>query len=801
MGSLFFYIFFLLSFFFGYGLLSFLLPNYPVIRRSVIGLFAGSFINIWVMNIFCCLFGLNIYSLLVSETLVVIATVFFWQKGHIGLIFIWNALVRHIGSISKPMLVTEISFLVFFLFVFIGIFHSVYVVNDRGLYCGITNNLGDLPLHLSYITSFAWTGNYPPDNPIYAGHPLHYPMLIDFFSAVLLHLGMPLHQTLFLPGLVFSLLFAFLLYFLTFDLTRNRWLAFGGPVLFFFSANTGFVQFFHDLTRSNSSIFDFLFNLPQNYSFGHKQNIHFYNLTVALLIPQRSFLLGFPLGVSVFLLWFEGVRTTDKRAFIASGLLTGLCPFAHMHTFMSLVFISGFLGLLSRKKQWFYFYIIGFALSVGQVLFFMSSAGRSIGIQLGWMADKDNVIWFWIKNLGLFLPLFLAGLFIWRKDKLRLHFSLSLLGLFLIANIFRLASWDFDNIKLFAWFYLGAIPMVLYALLFLSKIIRSLIPIKALGIAVSTVVLSVCMLSMTLVGITDVARAIDYETQKQFLFSREEMEAAEEVRKLTKPEAVFLAAPTYNHFLSLSGRKRILGYPDHLVSHGIDLGKLVKNVKEMFTGNNNSIRLLQQYKPDYIVIGRHEKRNQANQSFFDRYFDSIFKKGNITIYSTANLDLLDKNQPAVLANKQRLSPYDKPDNLKPGLIQSFYKSISTSEKPIRIIRTSQIDFFARASQDKPIPSPFSFLSKGWLYIEKGATYLFKLKSDDGSWLYINSRLIIDNGGEHGLIEKSQVLFLQKGYYRIKIEYFDSGGGAGLYFKIIDQNQSIPIDLTNALFSS
>ena len=49
-------------------------------------------------------------------------------------------------------------------------------------------------------------------------------------------------------------------------------------------------------------------------------------------------------------------------------------------------------------------------------------------------------------------------------------------------------------------------------------------------------------------------------------------------------------------------------------------------------------------------------------------------------------------------------------------------------------------------------------------------------SDDGSKLFIDDIEVVDNDGEHGSQEKSERAALRKGFHKIKILYFDSGGG-------------------------
>lgn len=57
-------------------------------------------------------------------------------------------------------------------------------------------------------------------------------------------------------------------------------------------------------------------------------------------------------------------------------------------------------------------------------------------------------------------------------------------------------------------------------------------------------------------------------------------------------------------------------------------------------------------------------------------------------------------------------------------------------------------------------------------VGKTDTFTFRLCSDDGSMLYIDGKLFIDNNGEHGptYIDKDILLF--KGMHRIRIDYFE-----------------------------
>jgi alpha-L-fucosidase len=69
--------------------------------------------------------------------------------------------------------------------------------------------------------------------------------------------------------------------------------------------------------------------------------------------------------------------------------------------------------------------------------------------------------------------------------------------------------------------------------------------------------------------------------------------------------------------------------------------------------------------------------------------------------------------------------------------------------------------------------------KGYINIPETGGYQFWTTSDDGSMLYLDSKVIVDNDGNHGSRERSGYAYLQKGWHNIKLVYFNSGGAADL----------------------
>ena len=69
--------------------------------------------------------------------------------------------------------------------------------------------------------------------------------------------------------------------------------------------------------------------------------------------------------------------------------------------------------------------------------------------------------------------------------------------------------------------------------------------------------------------------------------------------------------------------------------------------------------------------------------------------------------------------------------------------------------------------------------KAVIKIDSLGAYRFYLNSDDGSKLYINDDLIVDNDGGHGTIERMGNVQLDRGLHRIRVDYHNQGGGAWL----------------------
>jgi 4-amino-4-deoxy-L-arabinose transferase-like glycosyltransferase len=88
---------------------------------------------------------------------------------------------------------------------------------------------------------------------------------------------------------------------------------------------------------------------------------------------------------------------------------------------------------------------------------------------------------------------------------------------------------------------------------------------------------------------------------------------------------------------------------------------------------------------------------------------------------------------------------------------------------------------------------------GWLAAEDGV-YRFESTSDDGSWIYVNDKLLLDNGGTHPARTVRRTVRLGKGWYRFRLRYEDTGGGRRLRFRVYRDDVPTPL-LQRAMFFS
>jgi hypothetical protein len=537
------------------------------------------------------------------------------------------------------------AYYAFFFIVFWLFFERAYFELADGIYTGGSQNLGDLPFHLGAIYSFTDGNNFPPQNPSWAGAKFAYPFISDLLTAAFMQFGADLKNAMFVQNVAWAFSLLVLIERFTVKLTTSRFAGRFAPALLFLSGGLGFLWFFSDYWGSGKAFFDIIWQLPRDYTISDQ--FRWGNSMVVLFMTQRSLLLGMPLTIIVLGYLWRVFRTDadehehEKRSEmyrrysvpLLIGLIAGMLPLIHLHSLAALFVVTGTLFVIQPHKwrEWIAFGIGVALVAVPELVWSLMGAAsdttKFFDWNFGWDKRTDNLLWFWFKNTGILIPLIAAGIYFYWVGKMPtdekkpasnadplidrkrlLQFYIPFALLFLIANSVKLAPWEWDNIKVLIYWFVGSIPLVAYAL---ARVWES----GAIGRSVSLVALAVLILA----GSLDVWRTVSGQT-KMRVFDADGIAIAQQIKRKVDPRAVILNAPTYNSPVVLSGRQSLMRYSGHLSSHGIDYLPRESDVKRIYEGGGESEMLLEKYDIDYVLVSPEERNTlKAKEEFFRKY--------------------------------------------------------------------------------------------------------------------------------------------------------------------------------------
>ncbi len=533
---------------------------------------------------------------------------------------------------------------------FIPFYLRALEVTPSGLVAGYVNIWGDWCTHLSMAGYLSHARNLlPPQNPFFSGFRLTYPFLPDLFSGMLLHLGMSLEGSLPLTSAVLSIALVVVFYSTALRLVGNRWAAALGSLLFFLSGGLGFFNLFSDARPASGTLSDWLASLAtliahpvREYTLDRTLGFQWLNPVLAYLVPQRTTLFGFSLGLMVIsLLWYGRSRRQLRETILAGGLL-GMMPLLHAATYFDLLLLAGGLAaidvgvaLFGREDlraailRWVAFFTPALVLGGPQLLLILPPAAYDhsfLQVQLGWLAAPPGASYhlsiglFWLLNTAMLIPLSLAAFASssWGKPGLRRFLAPAWL-LFLLPNVLILQPWDWDNTKWFIWW---AILASMLAGLVLYELMRRGLVLTVLG--------GVLLLLSISAGALDLNRASqkDLANVSFQLLDNEELKVADWAQSNTPGEAVFLTGWKNNHpILTLSRRVEVMGYPGWLWTWGLPYPqKRQQDVVDMYRGGSRTASLLRDYRVAYVVIGPQERQEiAANVAYYEGRYPRVFR--------------------------------------------------------------------------------------------------------------------------------------------------------------------------------
>ncbi len=461
------------------------------------------------------------------------------------------------------------------------------------------NNLGDLSLHLTYIRELANGAHFWPENPIYAGAKLTYPLGVDLFHSLLFLAGADLYRTFIWMGLAGCLCTGVALW---------RW---GGAfTLVGFLCNGGLAGF---LFFKTGMLADF------------QSELAWKSIPLALLVTQRGLLFALPAGLLLLSSWLPRISRAKgdasacrKACACRRGARFCSTPPCRFFTFTLSSFYPSccWRGSSSLPRRaaaspplW---PRHSFPRRFSSCLITGNFHGPSVlGWSPGWMqTDPDFLklcreqwgtsLWivtfpvFWLLNFGLF-PLFLGVLVLRLATNPLLQTERAAvfpaLGIFLLCCFVKFAPWAWDNTKLMIWSYLTVLP-------FIWRHVLAGLPRPAIAGAILVLFWS---------GFISLLGGLDGSHRGYQIASRRELDETADALRTISPAARFIAQPDYNHPLVLLGRKLALGYTGHVWSHGYQWQKPLDQVDAILNGNAGWRSLSRDLDSRYLFWGPRER--------------------------------------------------------------------------------------------------------------------------------------------------------------------------------------------------
>ena len=502
---------------------------------------------------------------------------------------------------------------------------------------------GDMSMHLGFISSLTEQQAFPPHYSILPYERICYPFLCDSVSASLYLLGSSLRWAYMIP-----MFFAFAqvfggFWFLAREVCRKK----DAPVLafLFFFLNGGLGMIYFRLFGSSSvsdrlslrTLFTGFYKTPTNLT---EKGVRWVNVIADMLLPQRATLFGWAVLLSVLYLLFRAVFRGDEKLFLPAGILGGLLPMIHTHSFFALGLFAACWMAWSFLEEgftkswitgWVWFGVPAVALAIPQLLIWTV---RSVGgnesflrLSFDWVnGGAENWFWFWLKNIG---PLFIItpAAFLFADREQRAAFSGALV-IFVLCEFIVFQPNVYDNNKLlYAGYFFCCFLCADGVLAWLEK--QRSPAVRGLSLAL-LLLLTANAAVFTL--IREVASGIPrygYE-----LFDSDEVAAAEYIRENTEPDALFLTDDNHDNPVAvLTGRNILCGSPSYLFYHGLDYSQRQKTAEQMLTDPAFFERRKAESGVEYVFIGHYERAVPGiAESYFREHYPLAFSSGSIEIF-------------------------------------------------------------------------------------------------------------------------------------------------------------------------
>jgi len=154
---------------------------------------------------------------------------------------------------------------------------------------------------------------------------------------------------------------------------------------------------------------------------------------------------------------------------------------------------------------------------------------------------------------------------------------------------------------------------------------------------------------------------------------------------------------------------------------------------------------------------------------------------------------------------QAFTPVSSSDKFSPGGVSyQYFEGQWDSIPNFKKLRPSQTGIANKDFNFSKLPSKtnFAILFEGRLEVKEEGYYTFGIDADDGAKFYLKNKLLIDYDGTHSnRYSQTFLVPLKKGFYPIRLEYFQKEKGMDLRLKYLIPGSKEPIDIPKELLYS
>lgn len=300
----------------------------------------------------------------------------------------------------------------------------------------------------------------------------------------------------------------------------------------------------------------------------------------------------------------------------------------------ALMYVGALVWLVNRYRvrftwkpllgSWGLYLLIAAVLALPQL--FVWTFGQATGEQFlrgyfNWANIDDNYLWFYVKNLGVALLMFVPGYLLAGKKNTAIAFPVIII--WLIAELAVFQPNVYDNNKLL---YVAYLLMCGVAADFMVNAYRS-IEFMAVRKCIAGVALFLCTISAVLT----IGRECVAEYQ---LMEPTQVQLAEYVMEHTEPEDKILTNTRHNNIISaLTGRNIQCGSGSYLYYHGLDYRGAEDAARGMYEEPALYPDIFEQFDIDYILISGYERHSYAvDEETISKMYPCVYENSDVKLY-------------------------------------------------------------------------------------------------------------------------------------------------------------------------